>query len=152
MNTLIVLLTFLQNETYYGALYDVITQHNLDGLDLDIEEAVDITCALNLLSRLDANFGSKFLLTMAPVASTMIPGGPGLSGFNYVDLDGNATSHTRSNGKLVDWYNVQFYNGSSSAGTSVATLPMLTVLSSESLMFSCSPISTTMIKSTASVH
>lgn len=48
---------------------------------------------------------------MAPVASAMWPSGPGLSGFDYPTLDAAATEPTRPNGKLVNWYNAQFYNG-----------------------------------------
>lgn len=79
-------------------------------MDLDIEEAVDISCALALLKRFDADMGSDFLLTMAPVASAMIPQGASLSGFDYVTLDKQATSAARVNGKVVSWYNAQFYN------------------------------------------
>ncbi|KAK5160967.1 hypothetical protein LTS14_000761 [Recurvomyces mirabilis] len=107
------------NEKYYGPLRDTIKFHKLDGMDLDIEESVDITCALALLQRLDADFGSDFILTMAPVASALMPGGPGLSGFDYTKLDAMATSPTRPNGKLVDWYNAQFYNGWGDASTQV---------------------------------
>ncbi|KAK4574943.1 hypothetical protein LTR86_000793 [Recurvomyces mirabilis] len=107
------------NEKYYGPLRDTIKFHKLDGMDLDIEESVDVTCALALLQRLDADFGSNFILTMAPVASALMPGGPGLSGFDYTKLDAMATSSTRPNGKLVDWYNAQFYNGWGDASTQV---------------------------------
>jgi len=56
---------------------------------------------------------------MAPVASALMPGGPGLSGFDYTTLDSMATSSTRPNGRLVDWYNAQFYNGWGDASTQV---------------------------------
>lgn len=48
---------------------------------------------------------------MAPVASALMPNGAGLSGFDYADLDSQATDSSRPNGKLVSWYNAQFYNG-----------------------------------------
>jgi hypothetical protein len=48
---------------------------------------------------------------MAPVASDLQPSGFGLGGFSYPHLDAQAVSPDKSNGKLVDWYNVQFYNG-----------------------------------------
>ncbi|KAK5119567.1 hypothetical protein LTR85_007395 [Meristemomyces frigidus] len=105
------------DETYYGVLRDTIRAHDIDGMDLDIEESVDMTCALALLQRLNADFGSDFILTMAPVASAMWPDGPGLSGFDYPTLDAQATDASRPNGKLVDWYNAQFYNGWGDAST-----------------------------------
>lgn len=88
-------------------------------MDLDIEESVDVSCPIALLQRLDADFGSDFIITMAPVASAMTPNGPGLSGFSYFELDSQATSSTRPNGKLVNWYNAQFYNGWGDASTQV---------------------------------
>ncbi|KAK5110466.1 hypothetical protein LTR62_005817 [Meristemomyces frigidus] len=108
-----------QDEAYYSVLRDTIKYHKLDGMDLDIEEAVDVSCALALLQRLDTDFGSDFILTMAPVASALMPAGPGLSGFDYTTLDSQATSSTRPNGKLVTWYNAQFYNGWGDASTQV---------------------------------
>ncbi|WPH03058.1 Hypothetical protein R9X50_00593200 [Acrodontium crateriforme] len=107
------------DESMYGPLRDTLRYHNIDGVDLDIEETVDISCAHVLLNRFDQDFGSNFLLTMAPVASNLIPGGPGLSGFDYVQLDSQATSPTRPNGKLVSWYNGQFYNGWGDASSAV---------------------------------
>lgn len=99
------------NESNYGPLLSTIKYHKIDGLDLDIEEAVDISCPLALLRRLNADLGKDFLLTMAPVASALQPGAQGLSGFDYVDMDKQATDCKRPNDKLVSWYNAQFYNG-----------------------------------------
>ena len=56
---------------------------------------------------------------MAPVASAMWPEGPGLSGFDYPTLDAQATEPARPNGKLVSWYNAQFYNGWGDASSQV---------------------------------
>jgi hypothetical protein len=57
---------------------------------------------------------------MAPVASDLEPSGRGLGGFSYLHLDAQALSSDKPNGKLIDWFNVQFYNGwgdaSSTAG------------------------------------
>ncbi|KAK6527104.1 hypothetical protein TWF281_010296 [Arthrobotrys megalospora] len=101
-----------QFEAYYLPLLDMIRRYSIDGIDLDIEEGVDISVPLRLLRRLDADLGSEFILTMAPVASAMFPKpwAVGLSGFDYNDLDKLAVSSTRPSGKLVDWYNCQFYN------------------------------------------
>lgn len=50
---------------------------------------------------------------MAPVASALLPGGSGvgLHGFSQREMDDQATDSSRPNGKLVSWYNAQFYNG-----------------------------------------
>ncbi|KAJ9667409.1 hypothetical protein H2201_002610 [Coniosporium apollinis] len=89
---------------YYLPLAAVIRRHNLQGLDLDIEEPVPLTTPLRLLSRLRADFGPSFLLTLAPTATALLPGLPHLSGFSYFELE-------RAAGSLVSWYNTQFYCG-----------------------------------------
>jgi len=67
---------------------------------------------LRLLRQLNADMGPDFLLTMAPVASAMLgSGGNGLHGFSQKEMDDQATDPVRPNGKLVSWYNAQFYNG-----------------------------------------
>jgi hypothetical protein len=67
---------------------------------------------LRLLRQLNADLGPEFLLTMAPVASALLgSGGNGLQGFNQKEMDDQATDPARPNGKLVSWYNAQFYNG-----------------------------------------
>lgn len=77
----------------------------MDGLDLDIEEQVDVSCPLNLLRRLNQDFGTNFILTMAPVATDLQPSEYGLGGFSYSSLDSQATASGKPNGKLVNWYN-----------------------------------------------
>ncbi|KAF2722570.1 glycoside hydrolase family 18 protein [Polychaeton citri CBS 116435] len=99
------------NDDYYIPLLETIRYHNIQGLDLDIEENVDISCPLSLLRRLYADLGPSFILTMAPVATDLQPSGFGLSGVSYSALDAGATADDKSNGKLIDWFNVQFYNG-----------------------------------------
>ena len=51
--------------------------------------------------------GAAFILTMAPVATALLPPlfhMPHLSGFSYFDLEDEA-------GSLISWYNTQFYCG-----------------------------------------
>lgn len=57
---------------------------------------------------------------MAPVASALLPNtaSTGLHGFSALDLDAQATEPSRPNGKLVNWYNAQFYNGWGDASSS----------------------------------
>ena len=83
---------------------------HLDGIDLDIEENVNLNCALALLRQFDADFGHEFILAMSPVATALMPVGVSISGFYYKTLDQKATSSTRPNGKLVSYYNCQLYD------------------------------------------
>lgn len=54
---------------------------------------------------------------MAPVASELQPSGYGLGGFSYKTLDKTATASNKPNGKLINWFNAQFYNGWGDAST-----------------------------------
>lgn len=104
-------LTPIQFESYYQPLLAIIRNYSIDGLDLDIEEAVDMSVPLRLLQRLNEDMGEDFILTMAPVASDLTPAMVGLSGFSYQELDAAARDPNRPNGYLVNFFNAQFYNG-----------------------------------------
>jgi cyclin-dependent kinase len=124
-------------ERYYGPLKAMIQRHSLDGLDLDIEEQVPLQTAIRLISRLRADFGPEFLITMAPVATALLPDPnipphqrpprptlasgptpnalhptlPHLSGFSYPELECSVA------GSEIAWYNAQFYCGWGDANT-----------------------------------
>ena len=91
-------------ESYYKPLYDLIRRHKFDGLDLDVEEEMSLTGVVRLIDRLRADFGPDFLLTLAPVATALLPDQSHLSGFNYGELE-------RMRGHEIAWYNTQFYCG-----------------------------------------
>lgn len=91
-------------ESYYLPLRDMIRRHNLQGLDLDVEEEMSLPGIIRLIDRLRADFGQEFLITLAPVATALLPGSPHLSGFNYFLLE-------QMRGHEIAWYNTQFYNG-----------------------------------------
>lgn len=95
---------FRDFETYYALLRDFVRAHPcIDGLDLDVEERVDIDDLRMLIRQLDADFGPQFLLTMAPLASSLATDSPGLGGFVYKDLVRTAE------GLRINWFNGQFY-------------------------------------------
>ena len=91
-------------ESYYGPLRDMIRQFGLNGLDLDIEEEMSLGGVTHLISRLRADFGPEFIITLAPVATALMEGRPHLSGFNYKWLEA-------VQGNNIAWYNTQFYCG-----------------------------------------
>lgn len=99
-------------EDYYQPLRDLIRRHNLDGLDLDIEEETTLPKTIRLIDRLRADFGPTFLITMAPVATALLPGARHLSGsaFDYRMLED-------MRGNEIAWYNTQFYCGWGDAST-----------------------------------
>ena len=96
---------FVQDD-YYLPLVSTLKYHNVDGLDLDIEEMVPLACPENLVKRIRSDFGKEFIITMAPVASDMTgKGKSALGGFSYKKFDQSSA------GPLVNWYNTQYYSG-----------------------------------------
>lgn len=95
-------------ELYYGQLYDVIKQYNLQGMDLDVEQGMSQAGITRLVTRLNADLGDDFIITMAPVASALDNGG-NLSGFDYETLA--AAAVTTSGLEMIDFMNAQFYSG-----------------------------------------
>ena len=93
------------NDDWYLPIMYTLKYHNVDGLDLDIEEQVPIACPENLVKRLCSDFGDNFIITMAPVATDLTPTNYGLSGFSYKTFDQSSA------GPLVSWYNTQYYSG-----------------------------------------
>ncbi|KAL9126335.1 MAG: hypothetical protein Q9217_004601 [Psora testacea] len=91
-----------QFEAYYAPLRDMIRQHQFDGLDLDVEEVMSLWGIIRLIDRLRADFGTSFIITLAPVAFAL-QGKPHISGFDYEALE-------LMRGTSIAWYNTQFYN------------------------------------------
>ncbi|HET6293907.1 MAG TPA: discoidin domain-containing protein [Kribbella sp.] len=90
-------------DKYYPRLKNLVTTYGLDGLDLDVEENMSQAGINRLIDQLTTDFGTGFVITLAPVA-TALSGGGNLSGFNYETLE-------RDRGSKIDWYNAQFYCG-----------------------------------------
>lgn len=65
---------------------------------------------IRLIDRLRHDFGSSFLITLAPVATALLPNQPHLSGFSYHLLE-------QMRGPQISWYNTQFYCGWGDATT-----------------------------------
>ncbi|KAI0835285.1 glycoside hydrolase family 18 protein [Hypoxylon sp. FL0890] len=91
-------------EKYYGPLYDLIKERDLDGLDLDVEEEMSLGGIVRLIDRLRGDFGPDFIITLAPVAAALLDPRRNLSGFDYEALE-------VMRGKQIAWYNAQFYCG-----------------------------------------
>lgn len=91
-------------ERYYTPLRDLIRERNLDGLDLDVEEEMSLGGIVRLIDRLRADFGPSFLITLAPVAASLLDPTANLSGFDYEALE-------VMRGHDISWYNTQFYCG-----------------------------------------
>ncbi|MCJ1382261.1 hypothetical protein MMC17_005374 [Xylographa soralifera] len=90
-------------DAHYEPLREMIAWMGLDGLDLDVEEAMSIAAVIRLIDHLKADFGTGFLITLAPVATAMWAQ-QNLSGFDYEVLE-------KAFGHKIAWYNTQFYCG-----------------------------------------
>ena len=75
-------------------------RYHLDGVDLDVEQWTELSVVYRLISRLKADFGPDFIITLTPVAPAL-KGDFNLSGFNYTLVDHIA-------GANISWYNTQF--------------------------------------------
>ena len=95
---------FSDFDIYYEMLKSFIKSKSfISGLDLDIEETVDIDNVKMLIRRLKEDFGASFSLSMAPVQSSLEYDSPGYGGFIYKDL------LKTEEGKMIDYFNVQCY-------------------------------------------
>jgi hypothetical protein len=91
-------------ESYYSLLYKTLKSRPfISGVDLDIEESVDIDNIKMLMRRIKTDFGVDFRISMAPVSSSMTNDIPGMGNFIYKDL------YNSDEGKLISHFNVQCY-------------------------------------------
>ena len=96
---------FSNFDLYYPLLWKLLrTYRFISGIDLDIEESVDISNVKKLINRLIDDFGEDFTITMAPVADALINDGAGFGGFSYKEL------YTSPEGKHISWFNTQCYD------------------------------------------
>jgi len=97
-------------EEYYATLKGMIEFSRFDGLDLDVEEPMSLAGVIRLIDRLKQDFGERFIITLAPVATALQKYRPHLSGFSYFELE-------KAFGRHISWYNTQFYCGWGSLDT-----------------------------------
>jgi len=95
---------FSDFETYYPLLKTLITEKSwIKGIDLDIEESVTLDNVKMLMNRLIKDFGSDFIITMAPVSPSLMHDGSSMAGFSYKEL------YLSEEGKHIKWFNTQCY-------------------------------------------
>jgi hypothetical protein len=98
---------------YYDVLTQALKDHHFNGIDLDIEESLSLASTEKLITRLRADFGTDFVITMAPVARALQGGTDPFSGFDYGTL-------YQDHGADISWFNVQFYSGFGSLSSTTA--------------------------------
>ena len=95
---------FSDFDTYYPLLKNFLKSKNyITGIDLDIEESVNLENVKKLINILMKDFGEDFIITMAPVASTLMNDSTSIAGFSYKEL------YNSHEGQHIDWFNTQSY-------------------------------------------
>jgi hypothetical protein len=96
---------FADFEVNYKLLHDLLREKTwIQGIDLDIEEPVKISDVKMLINRLIADFGKDFIITMAPVASSLQNDGGSMGQFSYKKL------FRSKEGQHINWFNTQCYD------------------------------------------
>ena len=97
---------FSNFDIYYNLLYTLLKVKSdiISGIDLDIEEEVSLENIKKLINKVKNDFGDDFIISMAPIQSSLENDVPGMGGFIYKDL------YNSNEGKYIDYFNVQFYS------------------------------------------
>lgn len=95
---------FKHYNKYFPILITLVKNKNwISGIDLDIEEDVELDDIKKLIRDIYTELGSDFIITMAPLQSSLSSDIPGMGGFIYKDL------YKSDEGKLIHYFNVQAY-------------------------------------------
>lgn len=96
---------FSDFEFYYNLLYNLLKNKKIiKGIDLDIEENVNLDNIKMLINRITKDFGENFIISLAPIQSSLEYDSPGLGGFIYKNLLNSPE------GKYINYFNGQFYS------------------------------------------
>ena len=76
----------------------------IKGVDLDVEEIIPMEYIQCLINQLNKDFGEDFIITMAPLGSSLQYDNSGMAGFCYKQL------FNSPEGKRINWFNGQYYN------------------------------------------
>lgn len=103
---------FSDFSTYYPMLKQTLLDHpEITGVDLDVEEAVDLIDLRKLIKQIDTDF-PDYLIAMAPVQGSLATDYPGMGNFSYKQL------YQTAEGQRIDYFNAQCYYDYSLSGYS----------------------------------
>ena len=95
---------FSDFDTYYPQLVKMIRDRSwIQGIDLDIEEQASLKDIQMLIKRIVKDFGEDFIITMAPVSTSLESDGGSMCGIDYKTL------YKSDEGKYIHWFNTQCY-------------------------------------------
>jgi hypothetical protein len=95
---------FNNYDVYYPLLCDLLNKKKIiSGIDLDIEEGVEIENVKMLINNIKTDY-ENYTISMAPVQYALQNDNPGMGGFVYKDILESSV------GKYIDYFNGQFYS------------------------------------------
>ena len=95
---------FSNFEVYYKLLFDTLKKYSfIKGIDLDVEESINVENIKFLINRIDKDFGKDFIISMAPIAYALQYDNPGMGGFIYKKL------YNFPEGQRINYFNAQCY-------------------------------------------
>ena len=95
---------FSNFDLYYDLLSNLIKNKPcIQGIDLDIEEPCSLDNIKMLINKIVEDFGADFIISTAPIQSSLSNDQPGMGGFCYKDLI------TSKEGQYIDYINCQAY-------------------------------------------
>ena len=95
---------FSNFDIFYDLLYNFLKNKPfISGIDLDIEESVDIDNVKKLINQIITDFGEDYIITTAPVLGSLISDSPGMGGFCYKTLLNS------KEGSYIKYINCQAY-------------------------------------------
>ena len=93
---------FSNYNVYYSLLKQVLNNHHeISGIDLDIEEDAKLENILQFVSDIKRDY-PNFIITFAPIASTLQYDSSSMAGFSYKELYNKI-------GNEIEYFNGQFY-------------------------------------------
>ena len=96
---------FSDFEFYYNLKYNLIKNKKIiKGINLNIVENVNIDNIKILINSITKDFGENFIISLAPIQSSLEYDSPGLGGFIYKNLLNSPE------GKYINYFNGQFYS------------------------------------------
>ena len=95
---------FRSYDKYFPLLINLIHTHSwISGIDLDIEEEVNIDDVRKMIRDIYYQFGKDFIISMAPIQTSLSSDIPGMGGFIYKNL------YSSYEGSLIHYFNTQAY-------------------------------------------
>ncbi|WP_283148649.1 chitinase [Silvimonas soli] len=92
---------------FVNTAYSLIQQYGFDGIDIDLENGINVANLESALTQLHNKVGSNLIITMAPQTIDMLAGIPGAGLYLQV---------ARDLGSIITMVNTQYYNSGSMPG------------------------------------